>query len=108
MGMRGSIEIAQRASRLRPDNSGLQINSDLPHHRKIDDHSIVAEGPTSNVVTAAADRDQDMVRPSKVDRLSDIAGIRTADDQARVSLDARVPYSSSRFVFFLFGEDRPT
>src|SRR5437588_1579711 len=52
--------------------------------------------PPGNIVTAAFDRDEKIVSARKLHGANDVGRIRTANDQARMLVNARIPNTSSR------------
>src|SRR3981081_2832751 len=96
--MRLSIDIAQRRSRLHAYRPQLWVDEYAFHCRKIDDDAIVAQGSASDVVAAAFDRDEQVVRTSKLHGMNDIRHTRTAGNQTRMPIDARIPDPTRRIV----------
>jgi hypothetical protein len=96
--MRLSIDIAQRRSRLYAYRPQLWVDKYAFHYRKINDDAIIAQGSASHIVAAAFDRDEQVVFMSKLHGMNDIRHPRTAGNQTRMLIDARIPDPARRIV----------
>lgn len=71
---------AEVAARLCADRALLSIDVDALETRQIDRQSVISEGGSSNVMAAAAHRDENVVVTNEVDRLDDIGCPAAADN----------------------------
>ena len=90
-----AIHIAKERSRLHAHRMQLRVNGNPVHRRDVDDNAIIAQGPAGDVVAAAFDRDEKIVRTRKLHGANDVGRFPTAGDQARMLVDARIPNTPS-------------
>jgi hypothetical protein len=71
----------------------LRVNGNPVRRREVDDNAVIAQGPASDVVAAAFDRDKKVVRTRKLHGANDVGHFRTAngstEDIEVVELDER-------------------
>jgi hypothetical protein len=73
-----AINIAQQRSRLYGHLLQFRFNGHSIHRREIDYDTIIAQGPAGDVVAAAFDRNEKIVRARKLHGEDDIRRSRTA------------------------------
>ena len=100
-----AIEIAEQDARLDADASGPRVHVDALHAREVDDQPAVAERAAADVVSASADRDEEVVVAREVDRRDDVRQSGTARDQPRALVDAGVPDPARDIVIGVGGPD---
>ena len=86
-----AVEFPDRETRFGAHGPRCGINADTLHGRQIDDQAAVTECAAADVVTAAADGDQQAMLACEADRDDDVGEPRAARNQPRMSLDARIP-----------------
>jgi hypothetical protein len=101
-----AINIAEQRSRLHAHGAQLRVDGNPVHRREVDDNAIIAQGPPRNIVTAAFDRDEKIVGARKLHGANDIGRVRTANDQAWMLVNGRIPNTSSRIVAGIAGQQR--
>ncbi len=69
--------------------------------REIDNEAVVANSQTSRVMSASADRNQDVVFSGKVYAVNDVRHVRAPRDQARLFVDHRVVNLASLIVILI-------
>jgi hypothetical protein len=90
MKMGFAIDLAQQRSGLHAHRPQLWINANAVHRRQIDDDTIVAQGSAGDIVTAAFNCDEKIVRARKLHRVNNVRHSRTARDQTGMLIDARI------------------
>ena len=88
--MRGMIDVALRAAGLSPHGAGRGIDAHALEARQIDDETVVAAAETRSVVSAAADRDQEILSAAEVHRRNHVGHVRAARNEARTLVDHAV------------------
>jgi TCP-1/cpn60 chaperonin family len=73
----------------------LRVNGNPVHRREVDDNAVIAQRPAGDVVAAAFDPDDKMVRTREFHRANDVSRSRTAGDQTWMFIDARIPNTPS-------------
>src|SRR5512134_2971510 len=89
--MRFPIDIAERRPRLHPSRAILCVDVNPLHARQVDDHPALAEGPTADVVAAAANGNQKVVLARKVHGIDHVGYARAASNDPRVLVYGGVP-----------------
>ena len=88
--MRGMIDIAPNASAADGDGASRGIDARVFDRREIDHQTVIANSQTACVVSAAADRDKQIVFAREIYAADDVCDIRAARDQPRLFVDHRV------------------
>jgi len=89
-GLRLTVKLPQGHSALGTDCAPAWVDWDAFHGREIDDHAAVHERSPCQIVPAAMDGYEDVMRTGKVDGGHNVDASGTVDDQCRVLIDQRV------------------
>ena len=71
--VRFAVEIAKRRAALNANRTICRIHVDGTHAGKVYDDTVIAKCAAAHIVTAAANRRQQIIRPSKVDSGNDVS-----------------------------------
>jgi hypothetical protein len=82
-GLGFAVEVGPERAALHSGDPCVGIDLDAAHPRQIDDHPVVAAGMAGDRMTAAADRDQQVMLAREVDGIDDIRRAGAPDDQCR-------------------------
>src|SRR6185437_2331126 len=104
--VRGVIDVALRAACSDPDGPGSGVDPPTPHHREVDDETIVDTGEPRPIVAAAADRDPEIVIPAEIYRSHDIGDIEAARDHGWPFVDHAVVEPAGLVIIGIEGLDQ--
>src|SRR5882724_411117 len=105
MDMGLAIDIAERGAGLHARGARLRIDEHARHGREIDDDAIVAQRATPDIVAAASDGDEKIMRAREFHGVDDIGDPGAAGDEARMPVDATVPDLAGLVVACIVGLD---
>src|SRR5207253_5583605 len=92
------IEIRVVASGVRIGYSSLGIDTYRAKARQVDQHPVVAERVSGDVVASAANRNQEIVLAREANRLHHVAGAQRLDDDTRPPVDHAVEDAASPVI----------
>ena len=107
MQVRFAIDIAERRPALDPRRTPARVDENAPHPGQIDHDSVVAQRTPGDVVAAAPDGNQQVVRAREPDRMDDIGGSTAPDDHAWTLLDAGIPDPPRAIIVGVRWQDHP-
>jgi hypothetical protein len=84
------IDISPNASATCRDGASCGIDSRVFDRREIDHQTVIANSQSACVVTAAANRNEEIVVASEIHALDDVCDIRAPRDQPRFLMDHAV------------------
>src|SRR5215472_3393435 len=92
------VEITQSCSALYANPAGRAIHENGLHSREINHQPVITKRTAAHVVSAAADRRQQVVPPSEIDSGDNVGDARTTSDHPGVFVDACIPDLASLVV----------
>jgi hypothetical protein len=92
------IDIAGRAASINPNGSARRIYAHTPHHREVDDQSVVATAKAWAIVAASADGNKQALVAAEVHRGDNVGDVYAARNQARPLVDHTVVESTGGIV----------
>ena len=105
MCLRSRIEVSQRAARLDIASTLFRIDTDVFHKREIDHKAAVSDCIPSNIVSAAPDRERQVVLANEVQRPGHVVSRTAAGNQRRTAVDHAVPDLAHFVVLGIFGKN---
>src|SRR5437763_6969342 len=84
------IDIAPNGPATDCDGAGARIDSRVFDRREINHETVIANSQAASVVTASANRNEEIVVASEIHALNDVCDIRAPRNQARFLMDHRV------------------
>src|SRR6266480_5720355 len=99
--MSGVVHIAPGAAAANGYRARCRIDPRIFYRAQIDDQPIVANSQAPRVMSAAADRDKQIILSRKVYGVNDVSHIGTTGDEPRLFVDHRVVYLPGFIVIFV-------
>jgi hypothetical protein len=90
MALAGNIELLPCHTAACTGDPALRVDLDVVKRREVDHHTSVADGVAGRVVTPTSNGDRESVAAGEVERGSDVARFRAANDHGRAPVDERV------------------
>jgi hypothetical protein len=104
--LRLAVEVAPSGPRLRASRPRGGIDADALLSREVDDDAVVADRAPGDIMTAAANGNQQLVLAREVDSGHDVSHAGAAGDQRRPLVDHPVPDPTGRLVLVVAGADQ--
>ena len=89
--LRLPVAVAPGRAALRPHRLRRRVDVDAAHLRQVDDEAAVVHRVAGDVVTAALDREEQVLLAGEVDGVDDVRGPGALHDQRRPAVDQPVP-----------------
>jgi hypothetical protein len=96
--LRLAVELGPGDAALSPRRAGGRVDVNSLHRPEVDHETAVRDGPSGDVVPAAADRDLEIAATGGTNRLDDVGRALTPGDQGRPPVDHRVVHAADLVV----------